>query len=152
MDGKDLASVGDKEAGAECVEVHLRSGAGEAEHRIVAVVSERIPGGRETGIVQRESTIVITEGKHNVNQTDAWLVRFDDVLREPASTLKLFYASLYLSQLLLECGSGCGITGGNSCLQLRTLLLELCFLRITCRKGRLRHLIARAANAFEQLL
>ena len=149
MIGENLTARGDEKAGAEYVEMHLRSGAGEAEHGTVALVSKRIAGRGETGVVERQSTIVIAKGKHHMDEADARLIGLNNVLREAAAALELLYASLYLAQLLFQRGSACVIAVGNLCFQRGALLLQLGFLWIAGCYGTAGHLITRAADVFE---
>src|SRR5262249_39721888 len=146
---EDLSVGRDQKAGAEDVEMDLGPGAGEAEDGIVALVGERIACGSHTGVVKRESTVVVAEGKHHMDEANAGLVRLDDVLREAATSFELLYAPLYLAQLLFQLRSGGSIAVGNLCLQLCALLLQLCFLGLVCRHRAACHFIARPADVFE---
>src|SRR5262249_5722493 len=97
MIGENLAIGRDKKAGAEDVEMHFGPCAGEAEHGIVALVSERIAGRSYAGVVKRESTVMVAKGKHHVNETAARFVGLDDVRGKATAALELLDAPLYLT-------------------------------------------------------
>src|SRR5208282_3679499 len=124
--------------GAKNVEVHFRTATGKAQERVVVFVGCGLAVERHPSVVQSQSGDVVTEGDHNMDKTDARLVRLDDGLRDLALGLEFLQAIVYFGKLILQGGWIFRLAGCNLRSQLGALLLELKFLRIVRIRARIR--------------
>ena len=95
MIGEDSSRVGDEKPGAKNVQVYFGTISGKAHEWVVVFVGGRLAAAGHPGIAQSQSSSVLAEGEHNMDEAGARLIGLDNRLRNLALVLELLKAAFY---------------------------------------------------------
>ena len=95
MIGEDLSAGGGEKPSTKNIQVYFRTISGEAQEWIAVFVGGWLATARHPNVVQSQSGSVFAEGKHNMDEADAWLIRLDNRLGNLALGLEFLKAAFY---------------------------------------------------------
>src|SRR4029077_13249722 len=139
-----------KKTSAESVDLQTRTSATHIELRHSFIVDDGLAVG-VYGNLERLPRLFVHKSHHDVQQTNAWSVLLDNVLRDPAFLFQLGEAILCVEKLLLQGISIRAIRGGSFLTEIFGLHLQ----RIACRGTSMRvcfNRTSRLLGATQQIL